>query len=86
MLLFFLVDFVIQLPLQNTKMNYQKTYMNHIHSSSLLYQLATMWKTQTLCDAVIRSGSVITKVSIKYCQYCLLIRSQDFKFVMYLFY
>ncbi|XP_078333752.1 uncharacterized protein LOC111128076 isoform X11 [Crassostrea virginica] len=42
-------------------MNYQKTYMNHIHSSSLLYQLATMWKTQTLCDAVIRSGSVITK-------------------------
>ncbi|XP_061178065.1 uncharacterized protein LOC133186776 isoform X1 [Saccostrea echinata] len=42
-------------------MNYQKTYMNHIHSSSLLYQLATMWKTQTLCDAIIRTGSVITK-------------------------
>ncbi|XP_048780402.2 uncharacterized protein LOC125683366 isoform X3 [Ostrea edulis] len=42
-------------------MNYQKTYMNHIHSSSLLYQLSTMWKTQTLCDAIIRTGSVITK-------------------------
>lgn len=42
-------------------MNYQKTYMNHIHSSSLLYQLASMWKSQTLCDAIIRTGSVITK-------------------------
>nr|XP_034331434.1 uncharacterized protein LOC109620264 isoform X2 [Crassostrea gigas] len=42
-------------------MNYQKTYMNHIHSSSLLYQLASMWKSQTLCDAIIRTGSIITK-------------------------
>ncbi|XP_052692664.1 uncharacterized protein LOC128170921 isoform X3 [Crassostrea angulata] len=42
-------------------MNYQKTYMNHIHSSSLLYQLASMWKSQTLCDAIIRTGSVISK-------------------------
>ncbi|KAK3101300.1 hypothetical protein FSP39_002534 [Pinctada imbricata] len=42
-------------------MNYQKTYMNHIHSSSLLCQLATMWKSQTLCDAIIRSGNNITR-------------------------
>ncbi|XP_011423086.2 uncharacterized protein [Magallana gigas] len=40
---------------------YQKFYTNQIHSSSLLCQLATMWKSQVLCDAIIRSGSVITK-------------------------
>ncbi|XP_048731288.1 uncharacterized protein LOC125648339 isoform X1 [Ostrea edulis] len=40
---------------------YQKFYTNQIHSSSLLCQLATMWKSQVLCDAVIRTGSVVTK-------------------------
>ncbi|XP_061182949.1 transcription regulator protein BACH1-like isoform X5 [Saccostrea echinata] len=40
---------------------YQKFYTNQIHSSSLLCQLATMWKSQVLCDAIIRSGSVVTK-------------------------
>ncbi|XP_061181337.1 uncharacterized protein LOC133189918 isoform X5 [Saccostrea echinata] len=40
---------------------YQKFYTNQIHSSSLLCQLATMWKSQVLCDAVIRTGPVITK-------------------------
>nr|XP_022321140.1 uncharacterized protein LOC111123204 isoform X7 [Crassostrea virginica] len=40
---------------------YQKFYTNQIHSSSLLCQLATMWKSQVLCDAIIRSGAVITK-------------------------
>ncbi|XP_022314258.2 uncharacterized protein LOC111118864 isoform X4 [Crassostrea virginica] len=40
---------------------YQKFYTNQIHSSSLLCQLATMWKSQILCDAVIRTGAVITK-------------------------
>ena len=42
---------------------YQKFYTNQIHSSSLLCQLATMWKSQVLCDAIIRSGAVITKVT-----------------------
>ncbi|KAK3103322.1 hypothetical protein FSP39_018480 [Pinctada imbricata] len=42
-------------------MNYHKVYMNHVHSSSLLSQLSTMWKSQTLCDAVIRTGTIITK-------------------------
>ncbi|XP_062591185.1 uncharacterized protein LOC134252699 isoform X3 [Saccostrea cucullata] len=40
---------------------YQKFYTNQIHSSSLLCQLATMWKSQVLCDAIIRTGPVITK-------------------------
>ncbi|XP_062616310.1 uncharacterized protein LOC134278018 isoform X8 [Saccostrea cucullata] len=40
---------------------YQKFYTNQIHSSSLLCQLATMWKSQVLCDAIIRSGAVVTK-------------------------
>ncbi|XP_061178989.1 zinc finger and BTB domain-containing protein 18-like isoform X4 [Saccostrea echinata] len=40
---------------------YQKFYTNQIHSSSLLYQLSTMWKSQVLCDAVIRSGSTVIK-------------------------
>ncbi|XP_060086266.1 uncharacterized protein LOC132565628 isoform X9 [Ylistrum balloti] len=42
-------------------MNYQKFYTNGIHSSSLLCQLATMWKSQTLCDAIIKTGSINTK-------------------------
>ncbi|XP_011420683.2 zinc finger and BTB domain-containing protein 20 isoform X6 [Magallana gigas] len=40
---------------------YQKFYTNQIHSSSLLCQLATMWKSQVLCDAIIRTGPVITR-------------------------
>ncbi|KAK3103686.1 hypothetical protein FSP39_021012 [Pinctada imbricata] len=40
---------------------YQKFYSNQIHSSSLMCQLATMWKSQVLCDAIIRTGTVITK-------------------------
>uniref|UniRef100_A0A8W8ND86 BTB domain-containing protein n=1 Tax=Magallana gigas TaxID=29159 RepID=A0A8W8ND86_MAGGI len=31
--------------------------MNQIHSSSLLCQLASMWKNQVLCDAVIKAGN-----------------------------
>ncbi|XP_052064813.1 uncharacterized protein LOC127704711 isoform X3 [Mytilus californianus] len=42
-------------------MNYQKVYMNHIHSSSLLCQLAQMWRSQLLCDALICTGNVVTK-------------------------
>eukprot|EP00105_Crassostrea_gigas_P011795 XP_011427604.1 PREDICTED: uncharacterized protein LOC105328437 isoform X4 [Crassostrea gigas] len=38
-------------------MFYHKVYMNQIHSSSLLCQLASMWKNQVLCDAVIKAGS-----------------------------
>ncbi|XP_048781213.1 uncharacterized protein LOC125683788 isoform X4 [Ostrea edulis] len=40
---------------------YQKFYTNQIHSSSLLCQLSTMWKSQVLCDAVIRSGTTVIK-------------------------
>ncbi|XP_076114875.1 uncharacterized protein LOC143082836 isoform X13 [Mytilus galloprovincialis] len=42
-------------------MNYQKVYMNQIHSSSLLGQLAQMWRSQLVCDAYIRTGTVTTK-------------------------
>ncbi|XP_052065420.1 uncharacterized protein LOC127705185 isoform X8 [Mytilus californianus] len=42
-------------------MNYQKVYMNQIHSSSLLCQLAQMWRSQLVCDAYIRTGTVTTK-------------------------
>lgn len=42
-------------------MAYQKIYMNQIHSSSLLCQLSQMWRQQILCDAVIRTGTSITK-------------------------
>ncbi|XP_060086429.1 protein sister of odd and bowel-like isoform X19 [Ylistrum balloti] len=42
-------------------MNYQKVYMNQIHSSSLLCQLSAMWKNQLLCDAIIKTGQIITK-------------------------
>ncbi|KAK3101400.1 hypothetical protein FSP39_003274 [Pinctada imbricata] len=42
-------------------MFYHKVYMNQIHSSSLLCQLAAMWKSQVLCDAVIKTGNVSTK-------------------------
>ncbi|XP_078332327.1 uncharacterized protein LOC144625424 isoform X4 [Crassostrea virginica] len=38
-------------------MFYHKVYMNQIHSSSLLCQLASMWKNQVLCDAVIKAGN-----------------------------
>ncbi|XP_021368189.1 uncharacterized protein LOC110459952 isoform X10 [Mizuhopecten yessoensis] len=44
-----------------SSMNYQKVYMNQIHSSSLLCQLSHMWKGQMLCDAIIKTGQVITK-------------------------
>lgn len=45
-------------------MFYHKVYMNQIHSSSLLCQLASMWKNQVLCDAVIKAGNSQIKVSI----------------------
>nr|XP_022291530.1 zinc finger and BTB domain-containing protein 5-like isoform X12 [Crassostrea virginica] len=38
-----------------------KVYMNHVHSSTLLSQLSTMWKSQTLCDAIIKTGPISTK-------------------------
>eukprot|EP00105_Crassostrea_gigas_P020001 XP_011438667.1 PREDICTED: uncharacterized protein LOC105336167 isoform X1 [Crassostrea gigas] len=41
--------------------NYHKVYMNHVHSSTLLSQLSTMWKSQTLCDAMIKTGAVTTR-------------------------
>ena len=40
-----------------------KVYMNHVHSSTLLSQLSTMWKSQTLCDAIIKTGPISTKVT-----------------------
>ena len=43
---------------------YQKVYMNQIHSSSLLGQLAQMWRSQMLCDALIKTGNVTTKVKM----------------------
>lgn len=46
-------------------MSYQKFYTNPIQSSSLLCQLASMWKNDIMCDAVIKTGNVNTKVSIK---------------------
>ncbi|XP_048780896.2 protein glass-like isoform X3 [Ostrea edulis] len=42
-------------------MNYQKAYMNQIFSSSLMGQVAEMWRNQFLCDAIIRTGSTDTK-------------------------
>ncbi|XP_061178536.1 zinc finger protein 768-like isoform X4 [Saccostrea echinata] len=42
-------------------MNYQKVYMNQIYSSSIMRQVAQMWKNQLLCDAVIKTGNVQTK-------------------------
>ncbi|KAK3608470.1 hypothetical protein CHS0354_010317 [Potamilus streckersoni] len=42
-------------------MAYQKVYMNQIHSSSLLCQLAQMWRSEVLCDAYIKTGNVVTK-------------------------
>ncbi|KAK3103941.1 hypothetical protein FSP39_023066 [Pinctada imbricata] len=42
-------------------MNYHKVYMNHIHSSSLLTELAHMWKSQSMCDAVIKTGTISSK-------------------------
>ncbi|XP_062580792.1 uncharacterized protein LOC134242695 isoform X11 [Saccostrea cucullata] len=41
--------------------NYHKVYMNHVHSSTLLSQLSTMLKSQTLCDAIIKTGPVSTR-------------------------
>ena len=45
-------------------MNYQKVYMNQIYSSSIMRQVAQMWKNQLLCDAVIKTGNIQTKVNI----------------------
>nr|XP_011422842.2 zinc finger protein sens isoform X6 [Crassostrea gigas] len=42
-------------------MNYQKVYMNQIYSSSIMRQVAQMWKNQLLCDAVIKTGNTQTK-------------------------
>ncbi|XP_061178449.1 myoneurin-like isoform X2 [Saccostrea echinata] len=42
-------------------MSYQKVYMNQIYSSSIMRQVAQMWKSQLLCDAVIKTGNVHTK-------------------------
>ncbi|XP_069132960.1 serine-rich adhesin for platelets-like isoform X7 [Argopecten irradians] len=44
-----------------SKMSYQKFYSNQIHSSSLLCQLSHLWKSQLLCDALIRAGSITIK-------------------------
>lgn len=57
---------LIFLYFQEAIMFYHKVYMNQIHSSSLLCQLASMWKNQVLCDAVIKAGNSQIKVSI-YC-------------------
>lgn len=46
-------------------MSYQKFYTNPIQSSSLLCQLASMWKNDIMCDAVIKTGNVNTKVRCK---------------------
>nr|XP_022337901.1 uncharacterized protein LOC111133651 isoform X2 [Crassostrea virginica] len=42
-------------------MSYQKVYMNQIYSSSIMRQVAQMWKNQLLCDAVIKTGNFQTK-------------------------
>nr|XP_034338624.1 zinc finger protein 37 isoform X8 [Crassostrea gigas] len=42
-------------------MSYQKVYMNQIYSSSIMRQVAQMWKNQLLCDAVIKTGNIQTK-------------------------
>lgn len=42
-------------------MNYQKAYMNQIFSSSLMGQVAEMWRNQLLCDAIIKTGTTDTK-------------------------
>ncbi|KAK3103425.1 hypothetical protein FSP39_019100 [Pinctada imbricata] len=41
--------------------HYQKFYTNQIYSSSLLCQLAYMWRNDVLCDAVIWSGVISVK-------------------------
>lgn len=43
-------------------MSYQKFYTNPIQSSSLLCQLASMWKNDVMCDAIITAGDISTKV------------------------
>ncbi|KAK3103514.1 hypothetical protein FSP39_019806 [Pinctada imbricata] len=42
-------------------MNYQKVYMNQIYSSNMMGYLSQMWRNQLLCDAVIKTGNIITK-------------------------
>lgn len=41
-----------------------KVYMNQIHCSSLLCELAQMWKNQALCDAIIKAGTITAKVHV----------------------
>ena len=43
-------------------MNYQKVYINQVFSTSTMDYLTEMWKNQLLCDAVIKTGNVVTKV------------------------
>ncbi|XP_061181265.1 uncharacterized protein LOC133189879 [Saccostrea echinata] len=42
-------------------MTQHKVYMNQIHCSSLLCELAQMWRNQALCDAIIKAGSITAK-------------------------
>lgn len=43
-------------------MTQHKVYMNQIHCSSLLCELAQMWRSQALCDAIIKAGAITAKV------------------------
>ena len=49
----------------HVRMNYQKVYMNHVFSSTTMGYLTHMWRGQLLCDAVIKTGSVVTKVGTR---------------------
>eukprot|EP00105_Crassostrea_gigas_P003881 XP_011416898.1 PREDICTED: uncharacterized protein LOC105320596 isoform X2 [Crassostrea gigas] len=42
-------------------MTQHKVYMNQIHCSSLLCELAQMWRSQALCDAIIKAGAITAK-------------------------
>lgn len=43
-------------------MTQHKVYMNQIHGSSLLCELAQMWRSQALCDAIIKAGASTARV------------------------
>ncbi|KAK3101334.1 hypothetical protein FSP39_002800 [Pinctada imbricata] len=42
-------------------MNYQKVYINQVSSTSTMDYLTQMWRNQLLCDAVIKTGDIVTK-------------------------
>ena len=45
-------------------MRHQKVYVNHVHSSFLLSQLAHMWRKQELCDAIITTeNNIVSQVN-----------------------